>query len=134
MDSRAVLWKNRQLMLKIKIPPRSEPEKTKTVPLKQGTEDNAVTQFRDWWQEEFEEPADFLEYDAGQLQNAVALSKMIENFVWPDFKVGAEGSWVVFRRVEERYFPRKSKDESSQLNDERRKQEKFPENKSCDAL
>jgi hypothetical protein len=121
-------------MLKIKIPPRSEPEKTKTVPLKQGTEDNAVTQFRDWWQEEFEEPADFLEYDAGQLQNAVALSKMIENFVWPDFKVGAEGSWVVFRRVEERYFPRKSKDESSQLNDERRKQEKFPENKSCDAL
>ena len=54
-------------MLKIKIPPRSEPEKTGTVPLKQGTEDNAVTQFRDWWQEEFENPADFLEYDAGQL-------------------------------------------------------------------
>ena len=116
MDSRAVLWKNRQLMLKIKIPPRSEPEKTKTVPLKQGTEDNAVTQFRDWWQEEFEEPADFLEYNAGQLQNAVALSKMIENFVWADFKVGAEGSWVVFRRVEERHFPRENKDESSQLN------------------
>ena len=44
-------------MLKIKIPPRSEPEKTEAVPLKQGTEDNAVTQFRDWWQEEFEEPA-----------------------------------------------------------------------------
>ena len=103
-------------MLKIKIPPRSEPEKTEAVPLKQGTEDNAVTQFRDWWQEEFEEPVDFLEYDAGQLQNAVALSKMIENFVWPDFKVGAEGSWVVFRRVKERYFPRKSKAESSQLN------------------
>jgi hypothetical protein len=103
-------------MLKIKIPPRSEPEKTEDVPLKQGTEDSAVTQFRDWWQEEFEEPVDFLEYDAGQLQNAVALSKMIENFVWPDFKVGAEGSWVVFRRVEERYLPRKSKAESSQLN------------------
>ena len=46
-------------MLKIKIPPRSEPEKTDAVPLKQGTEDNAVTQFRDWWQEEFENPADF---------------------------------------------------------------------------
>ena len=110
-------------MLKIKIPPRSEPEKTEAVPLKQGTEDSAVTQFRDWWQEEFEEPADSLEYDAGQLQNAVALSKMIENFVWPDFKVGAEGSWVVFRRVDERYFPRKKKDESSQLNDESKKQE-----------
>ena len=114
-------------MLKIKIPPRSKPEKMDAVPLKQGTEDSAVTQFRDWWQEEFEEPADFLEYDAGQLQNAVALSKMIENFVWPDFKVGAEGSWVVFRRVEERYFPRKSKDESSQLNDESSRQEKLPD-------
>ena len=116
VDSRAVLWIDRQLMLKIKIPPRSEPEKTDAVPLKQWNEDSAVTQFRDWWQEEFEEPADFLEYDAGQLQNAVALSKMIENFVWPDFKVGAEGSWVVFRRVEERHFPRENKDESSQLN------------------
>ena len=110
-------------MLKIKIPPRSEPEKTEAVPLKQETEDSAVTQFRDWWQEEFEEPADFLEYDAGQYQNAIALANMIENFVWPDFKVVAEGSSVVFRRVEERYFPRKTKAESSQLNDESSKQE-----------
>ena len=53
-------------MLKIKIPPRSEPEKTEAVPLKKRTEVNFVTQFRDWWQEEFENPADFLEYDAGQ--------------------------------------------------------------------
>ena len=103
-------------MLKIKIPPRSEPEKTEAVPLKQGTEDNAVTKFRDWWQEEFENPADFLEYDAGQLKTAVMLSEMVNDLVWPDFKVGAEGSWVVFRRVEERHFPRENKDESSQLN------------------
>ena len=89
-------------MLKIKIPPRSEPEKTEAVPLKKRTEVNSVTQFRDWWQEEFEEPADLLEYYAGQLQNAVALAKMIENFVWPDFKVGAEGSWVVFSAVKDR--------------------------------
>ena len=108
-------------MLKIKIPPRSEPEKTKTVPLKQGTEDSAVIQFRDWWQVEFEEPANFLEYDAGQLKTAVMLSEMVKDLVWPDFKVGAEGSWVVFRRAEERYFPRKNKAESSQLNDERSK-------------
>ena len=114
-------------MLKIKIPPRSEPEKTEAVSLKQDNDDSTLTQFREWWQEEFENPADFLEYDAGQLQNAVALSKMIENFVWPDFKVGAEGSWVVFRRVEERYFPRKSKDESSQLNGNESDQEKYPE-------
>ena len=110
-------------MLKIKIPPRSEIEKTEAMPLKQGTEDNAVTQFRDWWQEEFENPADFLEYDAGQLETATMLSELVKDLVWPDFKVGTEGSWVVFRRVEERYFPRKSKDESPQLNDESSKQE-----------
>ena len=103
-------------MLKIKIPPRSEPEKMDAVPLKQGTEDSAVTQFRDWWQEEFENPTNFLEYDAGQYQNAIALANMIENFVWPDFKVVAEGSSVVFRRVEERYIPRKNKIEISKVN------------------
>ena len=105
-------------MLKIKIPPRSEPEKTEAVSLKQDNDDSSVTQFRDWWQVEFEEPADFLEYDASQLKTAVMLSEMVKDLVWPDFKVGAEGSWVVFRRVKERYFPRKNKAESSQFNDE----------------
>ena len=116
VDSRTILWKNRQLMLKIKIPPRSEPEKTDAVPLKTESEDSDLAHFRDWWQEEFEEPADFLEYDAGQYQNAIALANMIENFVWPDFKVVAEGSSVVFRRVEERYFHRKNKIEISKVN------------------
>ena len=51
------------------------------------------------------------------------LSELFKDLVWPDFKVGTEGLWVVFRRVEERYFPRKSKDESSQLNDESSMQE-----------
>ena len=59
MDSRAILWKYRQLMLKIKIPPRSEPEKTDAVPLKTESEDSYLAHFRDWWQEEFENPADF---------------------------------------------------------------------------
>ena len=103
-------------MLKIKIPPRSEPEKTDAVPLKTKSEDSDLAHFRDWWQEEFENPADFLEYDAGQLETAVMLSELVNDLVWPDFKVGAEGSRVAFRRVEERYFPRKTKDESSQLN------------------
>ena len=85
--------------MKIKIPPRSEPEKTKTVPLKQGTEDRVVTQFRDWWQEEFENPDDFLEYDAGQLKTAAMLSELVKDLVWPDFKVGTEGLWVVFSRA-----------------------------------
>ena len=51
------------------------------------------------------------------------LSELVKDLVWPDFKVGTEGLWVVFRRVEERCFPRKSKDESSQLNDEISRQE-----------
>ena len=113
MDSRTILWKNRQLMLKIKIPPRSEPEKTEAVTLKTESEDSDLAHFRDWWQEEFENPADFLEYDAGQLKTAVMLSEMDKDLVWPDFKVGAEGSRVVFRRVEERHFPRKNRTESS---------------------
>ena len=114
-------------MLKIKIPPRSEPEKTEAVPLKQESDDSALAHFRDWWQEEFEEPADFLEYDAGQLKTAVMLSEMVKDLVWPDFKVGAEGSWVVFRWVEERYFPRKNKAKSTLLNGNESDQEKYPE-------
>ena len=51
------------------------------------------------------------------------LSELVKDLVWPDFKVGAEGSWIVFHRVEERYFPRKNKAESPQLNDERSKQD-----------
>ena len=109
-------------MLKIKIPPRSEPEKTDAVPLKTESEDSYLAHFRDWWQEEFENPANFLEYDAGQLKTAVMLSEMVNDLVWPDFKVGAEGSWVVFRRVEERHFPRKNKAKSTLLNDESSKQ------------
>ena len=85
------------------------------MPLKTKSEDSDLAHFRDWWQEEFENPADFLEYDAGQLKTAVMLSEMVKDLAWPDFKVVAEGSWVVCR-AEERYFPRKSKDESSQLN------------------
>ncbi len=64
-------------MLKIKIPPRSESEETDTEPLKQVNDDSSVTQFRDWWQVEFEKPADLLEYDAGQLETAVILSQIV---------------------------------------------------------
>ena len=55
------------------------------------------------------------------------LSELFKDLVWPDFKVRADRLWVVFRRVEERCFPRKSKDESSQLNDESSRQEKLPD-------
>jgi len=56
------------------------------------------------------------------------LSELVKDLVWPDFKVGADGSWVVFSSAEERCFPLKNKAESSQLNDESSKQKKLPEN------
>ena len=51
------------------------------------------------------------------------LSELFKDLVCPDFKVGAEEFWVVSCRAEERCFPRESKDESSQLNDEISRQE-----------
>ena len=30
---------------------------------------------------------------------------MVENYVLPDFMVGAEGTWVVVQRDREKYFP-----------------------------
>ena len=46
-----------------------------------------------------------MEYDVGDFKTAVLLTSMVEDYVWPDFKVGVEGTWVVFRRVKEKYSP-----------------------------
>ena len=86
-------------MLKIKIPPRSEQKETDQQPVTEATTPTA--EFWAWWQREFEEPADLMEYDVGDFKTAVQLSSVVENYVWPDFKVGVEGSWVVFRRFKE---------------------------------
>jgi len=51
------------------------------------------------------------------------MQNMIRNLTWPDFEVSVDGSMIILKRVKERYFPRKKKDESSQLNDESSKQE-----------
>jgi len=94
-------------MLKIKIPPRSEHAETDqqlvTEPI------TPTAEFWAWWQREFEEPEDLIEYDVGDFKTAVQLTSIVEDFVWPDFKVGVEGTWVVFRRVKEKYYPRKEK-------------------------
>ena len=82
----------------------------------------------------FEDGGDYSEYDAGSNKSALRILNILHNLTWPDFEVSVNGSLIILKRVKERYFPRKNKAESSQLNDERRKQEKFPENKSCDAL
>ena len=97
-------------MLKIKIPPRSEQKETDQQPVTKHIIPTA--EFWAWWQSEFEEPADLMEYDAGDFKTAVQLSSVVENYVWPDFKVGVEGSLVVFRRVNEKYYPRKKNKQS----------------------
>ena len=51
------------------------------------------------------------------------MQNMVRNLTWPDFEVSVDGSMIILKRVKERYFPRKTKAESSQLNDESSKQE-----------
>jgi len=71
----------------------------------------------------FEDGGDYSEYDAGSNKSALRMQNMIRNLTWPDFEVSVDGSMIILKRVKERYFPRKKKDESSQLNDENSKQE-----------
>ena len=71
----------------------------------------------------FEDGGDYSEYDAGSNKSALRMQNMVRNLTWPDFEVSVDGSMIILKRVKERYFPRKSKDESSQLNDESSKQE-----------
>ena len=71
----------------------------------------------------FEDGGDYSEYDAGSNKSALSMQDMVRNLTWPDFEVSVDGSMIILKRVKERYFPRKKKDESSQLNDESSKQE-----------
>ena len=71
----------------------------------------------------FQEGGDYSEYDAGSNKSALRMQNMVRNLTWPDFEVSVDGSMIILKRVKERYFPQKSKDESSQLNDESSKQE-----------
>ena len=57
-----------------------------------------------------------MEYDVGDFQTEVQLSSVVENYVWPDFKVGVEGTWVVFRRFKEKYYPRKENNQPGLIN------------------
>ena len=71
----------------------------------------------------FEDGGDYSEYDAGSNKSALRMQNMVRNLTWPDFEVSVDSSMIILKRVKERYFPRKKKDESSQLNDESSKQE-----------
>ena len=66
----------------------------------------------------FEDGGDYSEYDTGSNKSALRMQNMVRNLTWPDFEVSVDGSMIILKRVKERYFPRKKKDESSQLNDE----------------
>ena len=86
-----------------------------------------LRQLGNWYfsdnQASFEDGGDYSEYDAGSNKSALRMQNMIRNLTWPDFEVSVDGSMIILKRVKERYFPRKKKDESSQLNDESSKQE-----------
>ena len=71
----------------------------------------------------FEDGGDYSEYDAGSNRSSLRMQNILRNLTWPDFEVSVDGSMIILKRVKERYFPRKNKAESSQLNDESRKQE-----------
>ena len=71
----------------------------------------------------FEAGGHYSEYDAGSNKSALRILDILRNLTWPDFEVSVDGSMIILKRVKERYFRRKSKDESSQFNDENSKQE-----------
>jgi hypothetical protein len=86
------------------------------------TENFELRQLGNWFfsdnQTGFEDGGDYSEYDAGSNKSALRMQNMVRNLTWPDFKVSVDGSMIILKRVKERYFPRKKKNESSQLNDE----------------
>ena len=90
-----------------------------------ATENFELRQLGNWFFSDygFEDGGDYSEYDAGSNKSALRMQNMVRNLTWPDFEVSVDGSMIILKRVKERYFPRKSKDESSQLNDESSKQE-----------
>ena len=71
----------------------------------------------------FEDGGDYSEYDAGSNKSALRILNILHNLTWPDFEVSVNGSLIILKRVKERYFPRKNKVESSQLNDKSSMQE-----------
>ena len=71
----------------------------------------------------FEDGGDYSEYDAGSNKSALRILNILQNLTWPDFEVSVNGSLIILKRVKERYFPRKNKAESSQLNDKSSMQE-----------
>ena len=79
-----------------------------------------LRQLGDWFFSDngFEEGGDYSEYDTGSNKSALRMQNMVRNLTWPDFEVSVDGSMIILKRVKVRYFPRKKKDESSQLNDE----------------
>ena len=84
------------------------------------TENFELRQLGSWFfsdnQAGFEDGGDYSEYDAGSNKSALRMQNMVRNLTWPDFEVSVDGSMIILKRVKERYFPRKKKDESSQLN------------------
>ena len=81
----------------------------------------------------FEDGGDYSEYDAVSNKSALRMQNILRNLTWPDFEVSVHGSMIILKRVQERYFPRKTKAESSQLNAEKSKHQELHDYEICEA-
>jgi hypothetical protein len=67
-----------------------------------------IPRFREWWWNELDTGADDAEYHAESAEAATGLLPILQNLVWPDFQVEAEGSILRLKRVSERHYPKTS--------------------------
>ena len=74
-------------------------------PKAEGSITTIMHGFRDWWWDQFDTGADAAEYHAGSPEAASELLLLLQNLVWPDFKVEAEGSILKLKRVAVRHYP-----------------------------
>ena len=64
-----------------------------------------IPRFREWWWNELDTGADDAEFNAESAEAASELLLLLQNLVWPDFKVEAVGAILKLKRVCERHYP-----------------------------
>ena len=55
----------------------------------------------------FDQNKDFSAYNAGTHKLALKMLKTVRDLTWPDFEVNVDRKFITFRRVKEKYYPRK---------------------------
>ena len=84
-------------------------------PKAEGSITTIMHGFRDWWWDQFDTGADAAEYHAGSPEAASELLLLLQNLVWPDFKVEAVGAILKLQRVCERHYPKTSIPEEEEV-------------------